>query len=85
LEKSQTGGNKQDQLTNEISRDIGMLTQSFSEERQRQWRAFINRENTPSRELDNFSEVVERLNNFLSAIVDAARNNREFGRFEIRQ
>lgn len=50
------------------------FSQSFSEEKQRQWLSFINRENMTSSELDDFSKVVERLDYFLSPIIDSVHN-----------
>ena len=55
-----------------------LFSQSFSDEKQRQWHSFINRENMTSSELDDFSKIVERLDYFLSPIVDTVHNMKEF-------
>ena len=47
-------------------------------ESQRQWPAFSNLANMTYNKLDSFLDVVERLNDFLSPIFDAASNNMEF-------
>ena len=55
-----------------------LQSQSFVNDRQRLWRAFINREHMESGEVDNFPEVIQRLNDFLLPVVDATLKTAEF-------
>jgi predicted nucleotidyltransferase component of viral defense system len=54
------------------------FSQSFTEEKQRQWDAFTNREKMEPGEVDNFAQVIQRLNDFLLPVIDAMQKNAEF-------
>lgn len=54
------------------------FSQTFANEKQRQWRAFISREKLGSGEVDSLAQVVQRLNDFLFPVVDATRKKTEF-------
>ena len=47
------------------------FSESLIDEKQRQWLAFMNRERMVSGEADSFTQVIQRLNDFLSPIKDA--------------
>jgi predicted nucleotidyltransferase component of viral defense system len=54
------------------------FSQSFTEEKQRQWDAFVSRENLESDEIGDFVQVIQRLNGFLLPVLDAIQNNAYF-------
>ncbi len=54
------------------------FSQSFAEDKQRQWQAFMRREKMESGEVNNFAQVIQRLNEFLLPVVDAMQKHVEF-------
>lgn len=54
------------------------FSQSLADEKQHQWRAFINREKLETSEIGEFSQVVQRLNDFLLPVVDSTQRNVKF-------
>ena len=54
------------------------FSRSFTEEKQRQWDAFLRRESLDSDETDDFAQVVQRLNEFLLPVLDAMQKNADF-------
>ncbi len=54
------------------------FSQSFTEEKQRQWDAFVIRESLDSDETDVFAQVVQRLNEFLLPVLDVIQKDADF-------
>jgi len=54
------------------------FSQSFAEEKQHQWRTFINREKIETDNIGSFTDVVQLLNKFLLPVLNATHNEVEF-------